>query len=900
MAKTPRVIDKQGALEGRESVEDFKRELQATRSACREQIRREDDGLRIAASFTASVDALLGRIFEEHLAEHCEQVCVLAVGGYGRRHLCPHSDVDLLILRQSTAIDPALQSLVRTLWDCGFDLGHSVRTIAECRQFMGEDEVTATALLENRWLYGSQNLYQRFRSSVVERYRRRHGESFARRKFRNLRDSIERVGRTFYVLEPHLKEGKCGLRDIQQVLWIEAVRHEAGTFSDLEGRGTFSVEQVRGLRDAYAFYLRVRSQNHLTNGLRQDVLDSDSVISVARELGYGEEALPAVEGLMADYYRHARETHRFLRYYIETGTRGRTLFRRISRALFGTRVNDNLLLWKGALYPDPLDSELGAGNGGGPGEQRADLEEGICEVFVIAHERDARLSARLRERIRTLVADPRLDFTHSSVIARGLLKILRGGVRTGRTVKALHDTGVLGRIIPEFAKLDGLVHFDGHHQFTVDEHILRTLELLDSIADGSDEAAPEFGQVFQDIEDPLSLRLALLLHDIGKALPGADHAVSGSEAASLICVRLGVSDSVREAVEFLVYHHLALFSVSERHDISEPGAVEGFARLVGSVDRLRMLYLLTYIDIRAVGSGTWTSWKGVQLAEVFERTRLCLECGETAEGGLEELLAASQIDGDGRRRVREHCERVDTPDYEKAVLPERMLQHVDMVDRARRSKEVQVEHEPFVGYSELIVCAFDRANLFTDLTGLLHSEGLDVLRAMAFSRDDGVAIDAFFVAIADEVRVSIAERVERLRRKLQDVEARKVVVEDFIRQWLRVNRYRADKQLRKSLYGALVAFDNEQSDLYTVIELRAGDRPGLLHDVACTLGQLGLDLRKAKVSTVGSRVLDAFWVVEQDGEKVTNPARRTQIERELIACAARPSLALASDDVYKA
>jgi [protein-PII] uridylyltransferase len=840
----------------------------------RERHRRGEDPFRVVQGFSDSMDGVLRQLFLEKLEAARDQVALIAVGGYGRRELCPYSDIDLLFLRERPQCDPLIEKVVQLLWDGGFQLGHSVRTAAECFQFMCDDFVTAAALLESRFIAGSERLYARFRAVALNRYRKRRGEAFARAKLESLRQSLEDPSRTIYVIEPHLKDGLCCLRDLQRVLWIENIRRGAESFEELAAGGNFAAEHVKALREAYAFYLRVRCELHFRNGLRQDILERDSVHEIARNLGCGGEDQSAAERLMSEYYRHARQTLRFLRHYLETGTQGRRFLGRLAHKLFAVEIKPHLLLHKGILFLS--------------GEPEGALNEEILEIFSVAHQKDARLSEGLCEWIRRKVQDPALDFTRSTVVYRTLLSILRGGGHSGRILKAMHETGVLDRILPEFGQLNGLVNFDGHHHFTVDEHTLRTLEEMDRLESCQGPADQEFRSVLEGIKDRLPLRLALLLHDIGKASPG-QHAVSGSEAAVLICERLGLGEAIVETVEFLVYRHLAMFNLSQARDFTEDRIIQSLARLVATEERLKMLYLLTYIDIVSVGPGTWTSWKGAQLSELYQRTLICLRTGAVPGEDLEAVLAATGLDAAERAKAIEHCRQISNRAYTREALPERMLYHAELVERFLATKEIQVGHHGSVGYDEITFACWDRPHLFADLSGVLFAEGFNVLGARIFSRADGVALDIFHVEVADGVQIEVGQRVARLREKLRRIEAKTAVVEDFVRQKTRTFRAArmghtgAWRRFYRPLFGPAVAFDNETSDRFTVVEVRAGDRPGLLFDLASALSRLALDVRTAKVSTMIDRAHDVFYVVEADGQKVLNPARLKQIEQELVA-----------------
>jgi [protein-PII] uridylyltransferase len=635
----------------------------------------------------------------------------------------------------------------------------------------------------------------------------------------------------------------------------------------------------------------VRCELNFQNGLRQDILEQDSLLEVARGLGYAEgspagappAAAPAAaadhpslggaERLMSDYYRHAWEVLNFARYYLETGSRGNRFLGKVRHRFFSSRLNSFLSLLDGRLYL--MEEPPG-------GVERLPMQ--IMAIFSIAFERNAQVSESLAGWIRRKIAEIPLDFVHSGEVGDAFLRILAGGRNVGRILTRMHETGVLARILPEFEKLTCRVNFDGHHQFTVDEHTLRTLRELDRIETELDYPEREFQKVLSGIQDRLPLRLALLLHDIGKAGTGK-HDARGTEAAVLICERLGVDEASIQTVESLIYHHLMMYRYSERTDFTDDRVVESFGRLVERVDRLSMLYLLTYIDISSVGAGTWTAWKGSQLSDLYQRTRILLETGAVPKSGkLEEALAAAGLDDLRQKKVLEHCRLIDNPAYARETIPERMAYHLDLVEKFLETGTVQVGLDEQVGYAEVTFCSRDRPHLFADFAGVLLSEGLNILGARIFSRSDGVVIDLFQVEIADRVQLDIAHRVENLRHKLGKIERRKALVGDLISE--RARRYRL-RPPRKALFAPRVHFDNEISGSCTVIEVDAADRTGLLYDLATTLSDLGLDVRAAKVSTLVDRAHDVFYVVEPGGQKIHDAPAQRKIAEALTTSAAR-------------
>lgn len=851
-------------------IVSFKKEIASIHAVAQKRHRSGENARRVVQGISDSVDALLRRTFADDIASVGGHVALVAVGGYGRRELCPHSDVDLLILYDDLdRSGEVVERMVRLLWDCGLDLGHSVRKPQECLKYMRDDDVTAATLLESRFLAGSEALMRRFQDTSLTRYCKRHTEKFTQLKLTSLNYSLEGEGRTIYVTEPHIKEGKCCLRDIQHILWVERIRRNAVDFHEIASHGGFSWEEIRKLEEAYSFYLRVRCELHFINNLRQDILELDSQVAVARNLGYeDDDHQRGVEKLMSEYYRHARAVRTFAKYYIETKTTGARFLSKLRHRVFSFPVGFNLSCLDGLLYltEDPkLEGES--------------LVERLLKVFAIAQDFDAGLSQVTCDWIRRSLASIQDDLSRSETVNRAFLWLLQKGKNVGRVLKIMHEVGLLGRVIPEFTKIDCLVNFDGHHQFTVDHHTLRTLRELDRIEASTDYPEPEFQRVFQRIQDVLPLRVALLLHDIGKGAEGGSHDVRGREAAAVICERLGLDDEIKDVVDFLVYRHLVMSSFSERSNYTEDRVIEDFVGIVKDRRRLDMLYLLTYIDIRSVGPGTWTSWKGAQLAELYQKAVELIETGDLPEADPIKVLEVSSIPSEHHEEILEHCELVQNPAYVRQTIPERMLAHVQMVAAFEKEGKPQVEMDELVGCHQVTFCLKDRAQLFADLTGLLHSEGLDILGAHIYCRSDGVAIDVFQVVCSGEVRIEMPRRAQNLTRKLKEIDEGKSDVTELVAN--RTRRFSRDLSRARGVHGSQVEFLDDLSTDYSVVEVRASDRPGLLYNLATALGQLELDVRAAKISTMSDRARDVFFVLEADDRLVMDSERRQQIAAAL-------------------
>lgn len=850
-------------------IVSFKKEISSIHAVALKRHRSGESARRVVQGISDSVDALLRRTFADDIASVGGHVSLVAVGGYGRRELCPYSDVDLLILYDDLARSgEVVERMVRLLWDCGLDLGHSVRKPEECIRYMKEDYVTAATLLESRFLAGSEALMRRFHDKGLTRYIKSHTEKFTAAKLKTLKDSLEGEGRTIYVTEPHLKDGKCALRDIQHILWIERVRRRAVDFDEIASHGGFSWEEIRKLEEAYNFYLRVRCELHFINNLRQDILDLETQVAVARNLGYeDDDERRGVEKLMSDFYRHARNVSIFAKYYLETKSQGAKFFSNLRRKVFSFPVGSNLSCLDGLVY---LAEE--------PQFEGEALVDHILKIFRLTQDIDRDFSQTTCDWVRRSLSTVEMDLSRSRKVNSEFLWILQRGRNTGRILSLMHDVGLLGRIIPEFSRVECLVSFDGHHQFTVDHHTLRTLRELDRIEKDEDYPEPEFVQVYREIADPLPLRLALLLHDIGKGIVGESHDVKGCEVAAVICDRLGLDDSMKELVDFLVYRHLFMSSFSERVDFSEDQAIVDFVGIVKDRPRLDMLYLLTYIDIRSVGRGTWTSWKGAQLSELYRKAAVLLETGDTPDIDPVKVLEASAVPEQHRDAILEHCKLIHHSAYTREAIPETMLSHVQMVKAMYSEDAPQVEVEELVGCHQVTFCLSDRPHLFADLAGLLHSEALEILGARIYSRSDGVAIDVFQVVASGDVRLEWWHRQQNLKKKLKSIESCDREVDELVAQ--RRMRHRVSKRPH-GIYRPHVKFLDKIPSDCSVVEVSATDRSGLLYDLATALAELQLNVHFAKVSTMSDRARDVFYVLETTDTRVNDSARRKQIATAL-------------------
>jgi len=838
---------------------DARAELDAAREVLRRE-NREGDPLDAARHFSAAVDGILRRTFEPGPPG----VALIALGGYGREELAPFSDIDILILRAPDAETAPIEAFVRRLWDMRLEPSTVVRTIDETFAAMAGDDHTATTVLESRWIAGDAALDRELRHRSIQAFLREHGAAYGAIKRGRLAESMEACERMPIRGEPKIKEGPAGLRDVQRILWIERARGRDGTLAGLDASG-LPADRVEALRAAYRFLMRVRCELHLVVGLRQDTLEFPAQGPIAAALGFAPQAeRPAEELLVEACVRHAREIHRAGRLYLEM----------LEDEEAPVPAGAARILQAGVVLAG------GAVRARRPRAARSPLEPAeILEPFLVAQENGVELTPGACEEIRLRAAELPESLADEPEAARFFLEMARRP-GFGRAATALAETGLLGRILPAFRAIVGRIELDEYHEYPVDEHTLLALREVDRLASQADHEEPGIRAAWLEIRRPEILRLAVLFHDIGKARPGP-HAATGGEIAELACERLGLDRRGIAAVRFLVHHHLEMNHTAQRRDFHERPAIEAFAGLVEDVERLRALYILTYVDIRSVAGRAWTPWKSVELARLFEATRTFLAAGSLPDPmrWFEEEMARRDLPGAERDRLRRHVASLGGARYAREHRLETIVRHADLCDRIG-SGGAAVEYEAAREAAEVAVAARDRPRLFADLVGLLSAQGLTILSARVHSRDDGVALDIFHVAPGDGLRIPVEDRLRAFRKDLAAIEAGTTTVERRLADARRRIRFRPRRAPR---HPPAIRFDADPSAGATSIEIAAADRLGLLHDLASALSGQGLDIRTARVTTLASLAVDTFYVLDRRGRRVDDPGDRARIEEALRA-----------------
>src|SRR5215470_7675489 len=665
---------------------------------------------------------------------------VTALGGYGRGELHPLSDIDLMVVYDgelSPYVQRMMQELLYSLWDLGLQVGHSLRSLDDCVAMARTDFPSRTSMQEARFLAGDRRLFARFSRVLRENVYRRDFGQFLDTTLSERDQRYRRFGASPYIGEPNVKESAGGLRDVHTAMWLGEAKFGARTLRELADKGLITPREQAGTDAALTFLWRVRNELHFFSGHKNDVLGRDVQPRIAKNLGYeNDETSLGVERFMRDYYLHARVIHRVSRRLIarcqETlSRRGSAEGRQRQQALA-----DGLVFFDGQLHLADRD----------PGPLRAEPTR-LMKVFWHLHRQGCELSLDLERAVEDSLYLLDGAFQRSPAVRDLFLDICRMWGRVAQTFSEMHEIGLLGRYLPEFGALTCLVQYDVYHKFSADQHSLLAVEHLEALAPGQSSESEGAAEVFNEVEKPELLMLGMLLHDVGKA-KGHGHVAKGIPLAAALTSRIGLTPEDAGVVEFLVAHHLTMSHVAQRRDLDDPKTIADFAATVGDPQRLRMLYLLTYADMRAVGPGVLTPWQALILHELYARTLARLTGGRVERPNriqlTERLLSLVEADV-GVQAVKAHV-AMTSDRYLATTSAQRMVEHLRLLQRlGERPVATELFHHPDLNWSDLVVVTPDVPGLFSLIAGTLAAHGVNIISAQIHTRADGIAMDTFQV-----------------------------------------------------------------------------------------------------------------------------------------------------------
>ena len=791
---------------------------------------------------------------------------LVALGGYGRAELAPYSDLDVLFLhsgRRATELRQLVEQILRLLWDAGLTVGHSFRTAGECVAAARGDPHLQTALVSIRRLAGNGALYNSL-LTALEKERRKRGDELITviRQERDARHA--RFSPVVCLQEPNVKDGAGGLRDLHTALWIAHAKYGCRTLEELRARDFISESELKGVGRAYNFLWRVRYMLHLLTRRKTERLALDLQPALAEEFGYRSGThLLASERFMRDYYAAARELHHFdENLYARASASERTWVRRWGRQRT-SRLIEPLSISEGRLQLEG-DAQIFIKN-----------PLRLFDVFALAQATSLPLGHGLREAIRQSLKAVDQKFRASADAADAFLKLLRRRGRVGYVLRLMHEVGFLERFLPEFGRISLLIQHDLYHHYTVDEHTLRSLDVLDELHDSQDKGRAHLRHVFGEIEDAALLHLSLLLHDIGKGR-GPGHIPRGAKIAERITRRLHLSEQDGAKVILMVRLHVTMAHLAQRRDLNEPRVAADFVAQLGTLDALNMLLLLTYADLNGVAPGVWSEWKGTLLWELYRRART-LMTGRDAPAGEAEILARFKeqvVTYLGGLLPLSEVERhmALMPDrYVRVTRPDAAATHLQFIEELKRGAFVHRWARHGEASTELTVCAEDRHALFADIAGTLAAHGIEILSAELNTREDGIALDVFTLREASTHHAIDAGRYASIEASLYKAVAGELNVAGLVERWRTKNapRRRAVPAHVRRRNLPHVVCDNESSQTSTLVEVQAADEPGLAYKIASILAALGHDIVCAKIATEKSDALDVFYVTDAEGQKLS-------------------------------
>jgi len=786
---------------------------------------------------------------------------VMALGGYGRGELHPLSDVDLMVIydgKMSPYVQRMMQELLYSLWDLGLHVGHSLRSLDDCVAMARTDFPSRTSMQEARFLAGDRRLFARFQRVLRQEVFRRDFGQFLETTLVERDARYRKHGASPYIGEPNVKESAGGLRDMHTAMWLGEAKFGTRTLRELADKGLITPREQAAADAALTFLWRVRNELHFFSGHKNDVLTRDLQPRIAKNLGYENDATSlGVERFMRDYYLHARVIHRVSKRLIarcqETlSRRGSAERRRRQQALA-----DGLVFFDGRLHLADRD----------PSQLRVDPAR-LMKVFGHLHRLGCELSLDLERAVEDslhLVDDA---FRRSDAVGELFLDICRSWGRVCQTFSEMHELGLLGRYLPEFGALTCLVQYDVYHKFSADQHSLLAVEHLEALAPGQSAESEGAAPVLSEVEKPELLMLGMLLHDIGKAR-GHGHVAKGIPLVRGLTARMGLPSADAAAVEFLVAHHLTMSHVAQRRDIDDPKTVTDFAAVVGDPQRLRMLYLLTYADMRAVGPGVLTPWRARILHELYTRTLDLLTGGRVAKPSraqlAERLHAAAKGEVD-LQAVKAHLAMM-ADRYLESTGVQRMAEHLRMLGELGEAPVVTALFQhPDLGSSDLVVVTRDLPGLFSLIAGTLAASGVNIISAQIHTRADGIAIDTFQV---NDPAGDVVGSAAHWARPLDALRA--VITGEQSVEALLARRRALGREATGPGGPPKIALDNQLSDSATVIEVKCPDRLGLLYLITRAVAGLGLDIVSARIATEIDQAFDTFYVQDREGRKLEDP-----------------------------
>ena len=810
--------------------------------------------------------------FPSHNPTEAEKLSIISVGGYGRREMAPFSDVDLLFLtpyKMTPWSENVIETVLYLLWDLKLKVGHSSRSIKDCLRLGSDDYTIRTAMLEHRFVCGDINLASQLNEKLWKNLFSGTAKDFISAKLKERENRHEKHGQR-YMVEPNVKEGKGGLRDLQSLYWIAKYVYQTQNISDLVDLNVFRSDEYLQFEQAEEFLWAVRCQMHHLADRAIEQLSFDLQVEVASAMGYHDSRdQRAVEIFMQDYFRHA--------------TRVGDLTRIFLTSLEAVHAKDEPLLERIFKRKPKIDNDyIVIHNRLAIKSEKEFLTNPInlLKLFSEALRTGLLIHPNAMRLVSANLAMVNNEFRASTEAQQIFLELLLKHGNPERALRRMNELGFLAKFIPEFEPIVAMMQFNMYHSYTVDEHTIQCLKTLAQIEKGElVEELPIASSILKDGVNRKVIYIALLLHDIGKGRSD-DHSILGAKIAKQVSPRLGLNKQETETVEWLVRYHLLMSDMAQKRDISDPRTVRDFAKAVQSVKRLNLLTVLTVCDVRSVGPDTWNNWKATLIRQLYAETKAILEQGAEALNRENRMTEAKKALREKLSEWDNKDIKIETgrhyPPYWQGFQVDAQFAFAKLL-RNLGADEIKIELTPDTDRDATRICfaLSDHPGIFSRLAGALALVGANVVDARSYTSKDGFATAAFWIQDGDGSPYNQA-RFSRLRRMIEKTLSGEVITREAIKE-----RDKFKKREKAFKVPTSITFDNEGSEIYTIIEVDTRDRPGLLFDLTRTLANMNVYIASAVIATYGEQVVDSFYVKDMFGLKFHSESKQKKLEQNL-------------------
>lgn len=868
-------------------VKILKDALRQAHIIAEKQLLADGNGTACAQFLSDTQDRLVQELFqfangEIFPAEKSQgQISIVAVGGYGRGTLAPGSDIDLLFVlpsRQTNRTKNIVEFILYCLWDARQKVGHATRSIDECIRLAKSDNTILTAILEARFICGDQELFQRlvteFRRDLLSRDSKKFiADKLAERDVRHMK-----AGETRYLVEPDVKDGKGGLRDLNTLFWIAKYMYAADSTDQLAQKGAFSRDELAVFKKCERFLWAVRCHLHFLSRRGEDRLSFDRQPDIAERLGYKARAgLKHVERFMKHYFLIAKDVGDLTRIFCasleakhvkDVPAIGRMIGRLVSRTSGVIEKAPDFKIESGRIVPlvddvfnrDPVN---------------------IIRLFTAAGQTGAEIHPDTLKLLRKSLGAIRTILNNAEANAL-FLGLLTSSEDPDIVLRMMNEAGVLGRFIPPFGRIVAMMQFNMYHHYTVDEHLIRAVGQLSAIERGRlADDHPLSTAIFPTLMSRRLLYVAVFLHDIAKGRK-EDHSIGGERIALDLCPRLGLTPPETETVAWLIRHHLLMSETSQMRDLNDFKTILDFCAVVQSLERLKLLIILTVADIRAVGPGVWNGWKGQLLRTLYAEAEPVLTGGHTAVSRRDRIVAAQTAffsrhdDWREDQKVSYAARHYDA--YWLGTSTDEQMRHATLISQASpRSIVTSLETDAFTAITELTIYAPDHPRLLALITGACAAAGANIAGAQIFTTTDGMALDTILIQREFQDENDERRRGERIAELVRKALRGELRLKEAVSR-----AYRPQQRIKAFQVEPRVIIDNQSSNRFTVIEINGLDRLGLLYELTEALYTLNINIASAHITTFGEKAVDVFYVTDLTGAKIESAARHKHIENALL------------------